>query len=215
MSSISWVRVYRLLDSLPESAGLPPACPRVGAATILSLFMRNIVFIGLMGAGKTTVGKKLARRLGVPFLDTDHEIERRCGTTIPVIFELEGEEGFRRREAKMIAEAMALKGHVITTGGGAVLNPENREQLKKGFVIYLDADPEQLWFRLRSDTHRPLLTKSADPKATLAALHTQRAPIYKEMADLTVPTTRASVSVVMRAIEQGLKEAEVVNHEDT
>ncbi len=171
--------------------------------------MRNIVLIGLMGAGKTTVGKRLAKRLAWPFLDTDQEIERRCGASIPTIFDLEGEEGFRRREAKIIAEAMGREGHVITTGGGAVLLAENRDELKKGFVIYLDADPEQLWSRLKSDTHRPLLTQSKDPKATLAALHLARDPLYRQIANLIVPTTRASVSVVMRTIEQGLQDAEV------
>jgi shikimate kinase len=172
--------------------------------------VRNIVFVGLMGAGKTTVGKKLSRRHGLPFLDTDQEIERRCGATIPTIFDLEGEEGFRKRESKMVAEVMALTGHVITTGGGAVIAPENREHLKKGFVIYLDADPEQLWQRLASDTHRPLLTQAADPKARLASLHQARDPIYRQMADLIVPTTRASVSVVIRAIEEGLKKAAII-----
>jgi len=172
--------------------------------------VRNIVFVGLMGAGKTTVGKKLAKRLGRPFLDTDQEIERRCGATIPTIFDLEGEAGFRRREAKMIAEAMTLSGHIITTGGGAILLAENREALKKGFVIYLDADPAQLWVRLQGDTHRPLLTQSENPKAKLIALHQVRDPLYRESADLIVPTSKASVSVVMRAIEEGLKNAEII-----
>lgn len=173
--------------------------------------MRNIVFVGLMGAGKTTVGKRLAKRHGLPFLDTDHEIERRCGATIPTIFDLEGEDGFRRREAKVLADAMTLSGHVITTGGGAVMLEENRQAMRSGFVIYLDADPEQLWQRLKADTTRPLLQKSADPRATLAALHAKRDPLYRSVADLIVPTTRASVSVVMRAIESGLKQAGVLS----
>jgi shikimate kinase len=167
--------------------------------------MRNIVFVGLMGAGKTTVGKRLAKRHGLAFLDTDHEIEARCGTSIPTIFDLEGEEGFRRREAKVIGEVMQRNDHVITTGGGAINLPENREALRQGFVIYLDADPQHLWQRLRSDTSRPLLQKSSDPQATLIDLHRQRDPLYREIASLVVPTTRASVSVVMRAIEEGLK----------
>jgi shikimate kinase len=166
--------------------------------------MRNIVFVGLMGAGKTTVGKRLAKRHGLAFLDTDHEIEARCGTSIPTIFDLEGEEGFRRREAKVIAEVMQRSDHVITTGGGAINLAENRDALKQGFVIYLDADPDHLWQRLRSDTSRPLLQKSSDPRATLIDLHQKRDPLYREIASLVVPTTRASVSVVMRAIEEGL-----------
>lgn len=173
--------------------------------------MRNIVFVGLMGAGKTTVGRRLAKRHEMPFLDTDHEVERRCGTSIATIFDLEGEEGFRRRETRVIADAMELNGHVVTTGGGAVLLAENREALRKGFVIYLDADPEQLWQRLRHDTSRPLLRQSADPKAVLVSLHAYRDPLYRDIADLVVPTTRASVSVVMRAIEQGLERAEVLS----
>jgi shikimate kinase len=173
--------------------------------------MRNIVFVGLMGAGKTTVGRRLAKRHDMPFLDTDHEIERRCGAPISTIFDLEGEDGFRRREARVIADAMAMTGHVVTTGGGAILLPENREALRRGFVIYLDADPEQLWMRLRNDTSRPLLRQSGDPKATLTALHARRDPLYREVADLIVPTTKASVSVVMRAIEQGLEQAEVLS----
>lgn len=172
--------------------------------------MQNIVFVGLMGAGKTTVGRRLAKRHGLPFLDTDHELERRCGASIPTIFDLEGEEGFRRRESKVIAEVMQGQGQVITTGGGAVLLPENRQAIKKGFVIYLDADPEQLWMRLRNDTHRPLLTQSPDPRATLLSLHARRDPLYREVASLIVPTTRASISVVMRAIEQGLQEAGIL-----
>jgi shikimate kinase len=172
--------------------------------------MRNIVFVGLMGAGKTTVGKRLAKRHGLPFLDTDHEIERRCGASIPTIFDLEGEDGFRRREAKVLADAMALSGHVITTGGGAVILEENRAVMRTGFVIYLDADPEQLWQRLKADTSRPLLQKSADPRDTLASLYGVRDPLYRSVADLIVPTTRASVSVVMRAIEDGLRQAGVL-----
>jgi len=111
----------------------------------------------------------------------------------------------------VLADAMTLSGHVITTGGGAVMLEENRQAMRSGFVIYLDADPEQLWQRLKADTTRPLLQKSADPRATLAALHAKRDPLYRSVADLIVPTTRASVSVVMRAIESGLKQAGVLS----
>jgi shikimate kinase len=156
------------------------------------------------------VGKRLAKRHSLPFLDTDHEIERRCGASVPTIFDLEGEEGFRRREAKVLADAMALSGHVITTGGGAVMREENRRVMGSGFVIYLDADPEQLWQRLKTDTTRPLLQKSADPRATIASLHATRDPLYRSVANLIVPTTRASVSGVMRAIEDGLQQAGVL-----
>jgi shikimate kinase len=105
---------------------------------------------------------------------------------------------------------MGRTGHVITTGGGAIVRAENREMLRSGFVIYLDADPEQLWQRLKNDTSRPLLSRSADPRATLIALHAERDPLYREIANLIVPTTRASVSVVMRAIDQGLHQAGIL-----
>jgi len=176
--------------------------------------MRNIVFIGLMGAGKTTVGKRLAKRHGLPFLDTDQEIERRCGASVSTIFDLEGEAGFRRREAKMIAEAMALQDTVVTTGGGAILSEENRKVLSQGFVIYLDAQPQHLWTRLKLDTSRPLLRQSPDPRATLEALYRDRDSLYRSIANLVVPTTRASVTVVMRAIEQGLSDAGYFHHEN-
>ncbi len=172
--------------------------------------MRNIVFVGLMGAGKTTMGRRLAKRHEMPFVDTDHEIERRCGATIPTIFDLEGEQGFRKRESRVIADVMQTPGQVVTTGGGAVLSAENRAVLKQGFVIYLDADPAHLWQRLKADTGRPLLTQSKDPEATLAELHQKRDPLYREIADLVVPTGQASVSVVMRAIERGLAQAGVL-----
>jgi len=172
--------------------------------------MRNIVFVGLMGAGKTTVGRRLAKRHGLVFMDTDQEIEARSGAPIPTIFDLEGEEGFRKRESRAISEVMGRTGHVITTGGGAIVRAENREMLRSGFVIYLDADPEQLWQRLKNDTSRPLLSRSADPRATLIALHAERDPLYREIANLIVPTTRASVSVVMRAIDQGLHQAGIL-----
>lgn len=163
-----------------------------------------------MGAGKTTVGRRLAKRHGLAFVDTDQEIEARCGASIPTIFDLEGEDGFRKRESRAISEVMTRTGHVITTGGGAILRAENRELMRLGFVIYLDADPEQLWQRLKNDTSRPLLSRSVDPRETLIALHAERDPLYREVADLIVPTTRASVSVVMRAIDQGLEEAGIL-----
>ena len=112
----------------------------------------------MMGAGKTTVGKILARRLKRRFVDSDHEIERRCGVRIPVIFDIEGEEGFRGREEQAIAEVARLDGVVLATGGGAVLSAENRRRLAShGTTIYLHARPEDLHRRLRHDKNRPLL----------------------------------------------------------
>lgn len=164
----------------------------------------NIVIIGLMGAGKTTVGRRLAQRLGWPVVDTDHEIERRCGASIPIIFDLEGEEGFRRRESRVLEEVMKGQGQVITTGGGAPMAELNRPLLSQGFVIYLDADPRQLWQRLKSDQSRPLLAQSPDPRATLEDLYRKRDPVYRSLADLVVCSTRGSLGHVLMQIEKGL-----------
>ena len=119
---------------------------------------RNIFLVGLMGAGKTTVARQLARRLGKTFYDTDHEIERRTGVRVQVIFEIEGEPGFRAREAQMVDSLTALQDVVLGTGGGVVLKPENRALLAaRGFVIYLRAQPRDLYQRTRHDKSRPLL----------------------------------------------------------
>lgn len=175
----------------------------------------NIVLIGLMGAGKTTIGRKLALRLGREFVDTDHEIEARSGASVATIFELEGEEGFRRRESKMLVQVMQLEQQVVTTGGGAPIRPENRPVIAKGFVIYLEADPRQLWQRLRMDQSRPLLSQSSDPKATLEKLHAERAPIYRQLANCTVTSTRGSMGQVLAQIEQELRRAGLVGLEQT
>ncbi|MGA1093272.1 MAG: shikimate kinase [Burkholderiaceae bacterium] len=175
----------------------------------------NIVLIGLMGAGKTTIGRKLALRLGREFVDTDHEIEARSGASVATIFELEGEEGFRRREAKMLLQVMQLEKQVVTTGGGAPIRPENRPVIAKGFVIYLEADPRQLWQRLRMDQSRPLLSQSSDPKATLEKLHAERDPIYRQLANCIVTSTRGSMGQVLAQIEQELRRARLVGLEQT
>ena len=121
-------------------------------------FPENIFLVGLMGAGKSTVGRILARRLSKRFVDTDHEIEKRNGVTIPVIFEIEGEEGFRRREQELLADLAQEQGLVLSTGGGIVLKSENREVLRNhGFVVYLNARPELLADRTKHDRSRPLL----------------------------------------------------------
>lgn len=143
---------------------------------------QNIYLIGLMGAGKTTVGKQLARRLGRQFVDSDHEIAARTGVAIPTIFEIEGEDGFRRREAQIIVELTGLHGIVMATGGGVVLRPENRSRLRDtGWVVYLNVPPAMLYERTRYDRNRPLL-QVADPLARLEALHAERDPLYREVA---------------------------------
>jgi shikimate kinase len=164
----------------------------------------NVFLVGLMGAGKTTVGKLLAKHLHKTFLDSDHELEARTGVNIPVIFELEGEEGFRTREANLIRELVQRRDIVLATGGGAVLRPENRVALSRGgIVVYLNANVEDLWLRTRHDRNRPLL-QTADPKARLRELLAQRDPLYREIADIIVTSGHHSVNHVVREIEQKL-----------
>ena len=154
----------------------------------------NIFLIGLMGAGKTSVGKMLARRLGKTFYDSDQEIERTTGVKIPLIFEIEGEAGFRARESRVIAELAQKRNIVLATGGGAVLAPGNRRLLAEhGTVVYLRATPHDLWLRTRHDRNRPLL-QTADPLAKLRELFDQRDPLYREIADVVVDTGSQSVS---------------------
>lgn len=161
----------------------------------------NIFLIGLMGAGKTTIGKMLAKHRDLQFLDSDHEIEARCGVSIPTIFEIEGEEGFRRREVCMIDELSRRRGIVLGTGGGAVLNPLNRERLKaRGVVVYLRCHPQELYQRTRHDRNRPLL-QTEDPLARLQALYEQRHPLYMQTADIVLDTGRQSVHCLVRKLE--------------
>lgn len=154
----------------------------------------NLYLVGLMGAGKTTVGRLLARHYGSAFRDSDHEIEARTGVKIPHIFEIEGEEGFRRREAGVIAELTQLPGLVLATGGGAILSPDNRAALKaNGLVIYLRGSPEHLYERMRHDRNRPLL-QTDNPLEKLRMLYRMRDPLYREIADLVMDTGRQSVA---------------------
>ena len=146
----------------------------------------NIYLVGLMGAGKTTVGRMLAKRLGRLFLDSDHEIVERTGVPIPTIFEIEGEDGFRRREAQTIHELTAGSDLVLATGGGVVINPENRQRLHEtGWVVYLNVPPRLLYERTRHDRNRPLL-QVEDPLARLEELHALRDPLYREAAHMVV-----------------------------
>ncbi len=150
-----------------------------------------------MGAGKTTVGRSLARRLSKVFLDTDHEIEDRTGVRVSVIFEIEGEEGFRKREAEALTRVARLDNIVLATGGGVVLDPKNREVLKgQGCVVYLHARPPELAKRLGKDKSRPLL-QGIDPLVRLQELYELRDPLYREVADLVVDTGRQSVNTLL------------------
>lgn len=165
----------------------------------------NIFFIGLMGAGKTTIGRLLAKQMGKVFYDSDHEIERKTGVKIPLIFELEGEAGFRRREAAVIEELSQLDNIVMATGGGAVLAPENREFLRNnGHVIYLRANVHDLWQRTRNDKTRPLL-QGGDIRQKLERLYLERDPIYTNLASCIVDTGSQSANDITNHIEQILK----------
>lgn len=168
---------------------------------------RNIFLVGLMGAGKTTVARQLARRLGKTFYDTDHEIERRTGVRVQVIFEIEGEPGFRAREAQMLDSLTTLEDVVLGTGGGVVLKAENRALLaSRGFVIYLRAQPRDLYQRTRHDKSRPLLATD-DPLAKLEELQRVRDPLYREVADLIVDTGRQSVGTLVDQLLKRLPDA--------
>jgi len=169
----------------------------------------NVFLIGLMGAGKTTVGRAVARRLNRPFFDSDHEIVARTGVHIPIIFEVEGEDGFRARESSVIDELSQLSGIVLATGGGAVLRPENRERLKsRGLVIYLRANPHELWLRTRRDKNRPLL-QTEDPRARLEALYHARDPLYRECAHAVVDTGRPSINNLVNTVLMHLERAAI------
>jgi len=148
----------------------------------------NIFLVGLMGAGKSTIGRHLAKSLGLEFVDSDHEIERRTGANIPLIFDIEGEAGFRQREKKIIDELTQRNGIVLASGGGVVLDPDNRACLReRGQVIYLYARVEQLLARTAKDRNRPLL-QTPDPRARLEELLQVRDGLYREVADVVVDT---------------------------
>jgi shikimate kinase len=158
-----------------------------------------------MGAGKTTVGRQLAKRLQRRFLDSDQEIEARTGVRIPLIFEIEGEAGFRRRETQVLAELSRERDLVLATGGGAVLAPENRRVLRdSGVVVYLHALPEILFERTRHDRNRPLL-QVEDPLGKLRDLYQQRDPIYREVAHLVLDGKNGAVGQLTQNLESELK----------
>jgi shikimate kinase len=161
---------------------------------------RNIFLIGPMGAGKSAVGRHLARTLHLSFVDSDDEIESRTGVDIPFIFEKEGEAGFRKREAVVIDDLSKMDGIVLATGGGAVVDPDSRSRLGgRGFVVYLFTSVDQQVSRTRKGRERPLLEK-ADPRMTLQELLDQRDPMYREIADIVVETDGRKVNSVANEI---------------
>ncbi len=179
----------------------------------------NIFLVGLMGSGKTTIGRALAKRLNLRFVDADHEIEARTGASIPLIFEIEGEASFRQREADVIRDLSAQQGIVLATGGGAVLNEQSRRYLhERGTVIYLRASVASILQRTSHDRNRPLL-QTADPKAKIEELSRQRAPLYEEVAHIIVETGRPNVQSVVQTIigqlEKFNKPAAAAAHTDS
>lgn len=160
----------------------------------------NIFLVGLMGSGKTTIGRSLAKKLNLRFIDADQEIEARTGASIPLIFEIEGEASFRQREAEVIRDLTDQDGIVLATGGGAVLNDISRQLLReRGTVVYLRASVTSILQRTSHDKNRPLL-QTADPKSTIEELSRQRAPLYQEVAHITVETGRPNVHSVVQNI---------------
>lgn len=166
--------------------------------------MQSVFLVGLMGAGKTTVGRILARKLKSRFVDSDQEISLCTGVTIPTIFEIEGETGFRRRESALIERLTGQEGIVLSTGGGVVLDSMNREYLRsRGIVVYLAASPETLHERTRRDKNRPLLQVD-DRLKKLRELFEQRDPLYREIAHIIVEVGRTSAAQVVRQIQSKL-----------
>ncbi|BEV73163.1 shikimate kinase [Paludibacterium sp. B53371] len=164
----------------------------------------NFFLVGLMGAGKTTVGRALARKAEKTFYDSDQEIEARTGVRVATIFDIEGEPRFREREACVIADLVKLDNIVLATGGGAVLKEQNRRLLAQhGTVIYLRANIDDLLTRTQLDRNRPLL-RTADPRARLASLFEERDPLYREIADLVIDTTQQNVNTLVGHLEEQL-----------
>jgi len=153
-----------------------------------------------MGVGKTTIGRQLAKKLSIRFYDSDHEIEQRTGADIPLIFEIEAEEGFRKRESQVIAELALLENIVLSTGGGAVVNPENRQVLlDNGLIIYLKSTPEKLFKRMADDKRRPLL-QSEDRLDKIKKILVEREPVYLAMANEIIDTDKINIKQIIQKI---------------
>jgi 3-dehydroquinate synthase len=164
----------------------------------------NIIFVGMMGSGKTTVGRLLAKQMGKVFIDSDEEILKRTGVSIQHIFDVEGEAGFRQREAGVVQELLQRNNIILATGGGAILDAQNRTAMKNnGTVVYLKSGVHDLWQRTRHDRSRPLL-QTADPRAKLRELFEQRNPLYTEVADIVMHTGKQNVQVLLSALQRKL-----------
>lgn len=166
----------------------------------------NIYLVGPMGAGKTTIGKRIAELKGMGFLDSDHEIEKRTGVDISFIFDMEGEDGFRKREREMLAELTQQPNSVVATGGGAVVEAENRDLLTaRGVVVYLETPLHQQLARTRNNRNRPLLEDSDDIETTLRELMETRDPLYRQIADVVVTTGDQPARKLAREIVEQLE----------
>lgn len=168
----------------------------------------NLVLVGPMGAGKTSVGKILAERLKLEFVDSDLELEKRCGADIPWIFDIEGEAGFRARETEILTHLASQSGILLATGGGAVISEKNRKTLRRaGVVVYLSADAEQIYQRVRHDNNRPLL-QVEDPRKAIADILKTREPLYQDVADIVMSSSeRESPLSMANAVLAELKKS--------
>jgi shikimate kinase len=168
----------------------------------------NIFLVGMMGAGKTTVGRALALRMKRPFVDTDRVLVERTGVPVATVFEIEGEDGFRKRESAVLREVCEEQGQVVATGGGIVLAEENRRAMREsGTVVYLRARLESLWERTRQDASRPLLA-TPDPRGRLAELLRQREPLYRDAAHVVVESGSQSASTLVNRVLAALRARE-------
>lgn len=190
-----------IVDTMPGAAA---------TSSPVTSTLPKIACVGLPGSGKSTVGRQLARKLDLRFIDSDHVIEQRIGCSIREFFEREGEEAFRDLEQLVVDELSCGDACVLSTGGGAVLRPANRQHLRERMgVVYLHSTPEEVFRRLRNDHHRPLL-QVADPLARLRELHLARDPLYRETAHFTIETGRPSVSTLVNMILMQLELAGLV-----
>lgn len=174
----------------------------------LKAYVRNLILVGPMGAGKSTVGRGLAEHLKWPFVDMDQEIEHRTGVDIPTIFEFEGEEGFRRRETELLRSLLQHEGQIIATGGGVVMRPENRELMRGEWVLYLRTPVAEQFRRTRRSRNRPLLSAVRDRREKLESLFRVRDPLYREVATMTLEGRRQKVEDAVRMALDALVSAD-------
>ncbi len=165
----------------------------------------NVYLIGPMGSGKTTIGQRLSKKLGLEFLDNDHELQKQTGASVNLIFDVEGEEGFRKRETAMLKKLTARENILLATGGGSIIMPENRELLKQsGLVVYLKTSVGQQIRRLSRDKSRPLL-QSGDREEKLTRLAKERNALYEELADITFPSRNRGLEAATMILYQAIK----------